>query len=48
MIPAKFATLGLPKIKVFLNRGYDFMIADHDFTNKILSRHSNHILDVAM
>ena len=34
MMSAKLATLGLPKIKVFWNKGYDVMISVHDVTNK--------------
>ena len=48
MMSAKMATLGLLKIKVFLNKGYDVVISLHDVTNKILSRDSNHIVDVTM
>ena len=42
------ASLGLLKIKVFQNKGYDDMISTHDGTDKILSRGSNYIVDVAM
>ena len=42
------ATLGLLKIKVFLNNGYDVIIYAHDVTSKILSRESNCIVDVVM
>ena len=48
MMSAKMATLGLLKIKVFWNKGYDVIISVHDVTNKILSRDSNYIVDVAM
>ena len=48
MMPAKLATLGLLKIKVFRNKGYDFLISVHDVTNKTLSRDSNYIVDVVM
>ena len=37
MMSAKMATLGLLKIKVFWNKGYDVIIYVHDVTNKILS-----------
>ena len=48
MMPAKLATLGLLKITVFWNEGYDVIIYVHDVTNKILSRDSNYIVDVVM
>ena len=35
-LPAKMATLGLLKIKVFWNKDYDVMIYVHDVTTKIL------------
>ena len=48
MMPAKMATPGLLKIKVFWNKGYDVIIYVHDVTNKILSGDSNYIVDVVM
>ena len=45
---AKWATLGLLKIKGFLNKGYDGIISVHNVTNKILSCDSNYIVDVVM
>ena len=48
MISAKITTPGLLKIRVFWNDGYDVIISVHDVTNKILSRDSNHIIDVVM
>ena len=48
MIWTKLATLGILKIKVFLNKGYYVIIFVHDVTSKILSRDSNHIVDVVM
>ena len=50
MMSAKMATLGLLKIKVFKNKGYDVIIAltVHEFTNKISSRDSNYSVDVVM
>ena len=42
------AALGLLKVKVFWNKGYDVIISVHDVTNKILSRDSNYIIDVVM
>ena len=46
MMSAKMATPGLRKIKVFWKKGYDVIIFVNDVTNKILSRDSNHIVDV--
>ena len=37
MVSAKLATLGLLKIKIFQNKGYDVIIPNHDVTSKILS-----------
>ena len=37
---SKIATLGLFKIKLFWNKGYDVLISVHDVTNKILLRDS--------
>ena len=48
MMSAKITTPGLLKIRVFWNNGYDVIIYVHDVTNKILSRDSNHIIDVVM
>ena len=48
MMSAKIATLGLLKVKIFKNKGYDVIIYVYDATNKILSRDSNYIVDVAM
>ena len=48
MMSAKMATPGLLKITVFWNKGYDVIISVDDVTNKILSRDSNHIVDVFM
>ena len=45
---ARMATPGLLKIKIFWNKGYDVIIYVYDVTNKILSRHSNYIVDVVM
>ena len=45
---AKLAILGLLKINVFLNKGYDVIISVHDITNKILSCDSNSIVDMIM
>ena len=35
------------KIKAFWNKSYEVLIHVHDVTNKILSRDSNYIVDVA-
>ena len=48
MMSAIMATPGLLKITVFWNKGYDVIIPVDDFTNKILSRDSNYIVDVLM
>ena len=48
LMPAKLATLGLLKLKVTWNKGYDVIIFVHDVTNKILSRYSNYIVDVVI
>ena len=42
IISAKMATLGILKIKLFLNKGYDVIITAHDITNKFLPRDSNY------
>ena len=42
---AKLATLGLLKVKVFRNKGYDIIIFAHGVT-KNLSPDSNYIVDV--
>ena len=48
MISAKLANPGFLKIKTFQNKGYDFLIHDHNVTNKILSRESNDTVDAVM
>ena len=48
MMSARMATPGLLKKTVFWNKGYDAIIPVDDVTNKILSRDSNHIVDVFM
>ena len=48
MMSGKMATLGLPKIKVFWNNGYNLIVSVYDVTNKNLSRNSNYIVDVVM
>ena len=44
----KMATLGLLKIKLFSNKDYDIIVSVHDIINKILSRDSYYVVDVAM
>ena len=48
MMSSKLDTLGLLKIKLFWNKGYEVIISVHDVTNKILSSDSNYIVDVVM
>ena len=48
MISAKFATVGLLKIKLFSYKGYDLIISFYNATKRILSRDSNHIANVVM
>ena len=48
MSSAKMATLGLLKMKVFWNKGYDVVISVYDTINKNLARDSNYIVDVVM
>ena len=45
---AKLAALGLLRIRLFRNEGYDVIIYDHDVNSKILSRESNYIVDMVM
>ena len=46
MISAKIVTLGLLKIKVFWNKGYDVIISVYDVSNEILSLDPSYIADV--
>ena len=48
IISAKLDSLGLLKIKVFQNSGYDVTIPDYNVTNKILIRESNYIIGLVM
>ena len=48
MMSAKLPTLGLFKIMVFWNEGYDVIIPVDHVTNTSLSRGSNYIVDVFM
>ena len=48
MTSAKLASPGLPKIKVFWNKGYGVMISVYDVIKRILLRDSNYIADMVM
>ena len=48
MISAKLVTVGLLKIKEFWYNGYDAIVSVHDNAITILSRDSNHIVNVVM
>ena len=48
MITAKLANLGLLKVKLFRNKGYDVIIFVHNVTIKISSRDLNYIADVVI
>ena len=48
MMPAKIATPGLLKKKVFWNKFYDVILFIDDVTNKILLLDSNYIIDAFM
>ena len=48
MMPAKLATLGLLSIRLFENKSYCVIITVHDVSNRVLSRESNHIVDMVM
>ena len=47
-ISAILATLGLLKIEVSWNNGYDVIISGNDITNKVLSRDSNYFVNVVI
>ena len=47
IMSAKLATLGLLKINIFWNKGYD-IISIHDFASIILSGVSSYIVDVVI
>ena len=47
MLP-NLANLGLLKLKVFWNKGYDIIIFVHGVTNKILSCDSSYLVDLVM
>ena len=48
MMSAKIATLGLLKIKVFSNNGYDIIVSFDNVNKKILSHDPNYIVNVIM
>ena len=48
IMPAKTATTGFLKTKVFWNKGYDVIIYVHEVTRKKLLRDSNYIVDLVM
>ena len=48
MVSAKMATPGLFKTKIFWKKDYDVIVSVHDITSPILSRDSNHNVNVAM
>ena len=47
MMPVKLATVGLPQINIFWNRGFDLTTSVYGVTNEILSLYLNYIVDVA-
>ena len=47
-MPAKLATLGLLKIKVYWIKGYDVIIFVYDVNKKILSHESSYNVDMVM
>ena len=47
-MPTELATPDLLKIKVFWNKGFEWIISIHDSTIKILSSSSNYKVDVVM
>ena len=48
IMPAKIATLGLLKTKVFWNKGYGVIISVHNLINENFSSDSNYIVDVVI
>ena len=51
MMSEKLATLGLLKIKLLQNKGYEVIISFHDVTNTMnqtISRESNYIVDLVI
>ena len=47
-MPAKLATLGLLKIKVYWIKGCDVIISVYDVNKKILSHESSYNVDMVM
>ena len=45
---AKLATVGLPEMKVLMNKDYDVIISVYDVTNKILLQDSSNVVAVVM
>ena len=45
-MPAKMATPGFLKTRVFWNKGYDIIIPADDVNSKVLSRDSSYVGDV--
>ena len=50
MKSVKLATLDFLKVKIkmFWNKGYDVITFAHDIANKLLSRDSNHFVDLVI
>ena len=48
MISAKLTTPGLPKVKLFWNKGYYVVTFAHEVTGKVLSCDFNYIFDIVM
>ena len=48
VMSTKKATLGVLKIKVFWNKGYDVIISVHGVINNILSREPNYIVNLVL
>ena len=48
LVSAKITTLGLLKIKVFWNKGYDVIIFVQDIMSKTLSLDSSEVVDVVV
>ena len=48
IMSGKMATLGLLKMKVFWNKGYNVIISVYDVNKKVSPRDANDIVDVVM
>ena len=48
MMTVKLANVGLFKIKLFWNKGYDVIVSAYHVTNNTLSRESNYVVGVVM